>query len=309
MIASLDSCLALARHHLARPMEALRARAEAVPPVSVRILDGPQEGCEATLTAAAITLGGGLEDDVTLLHPSVAGDAVTLRVAPSPLGPLLSVGARRGAARTVGLPRDGAPFRLPREISIGEVRLRLSGGRPAAAPSRRPSGPALLALIGLGLFGLAVLPAMGLREERRPVPAEAAQDTPAPAVDEAAELTTALRERGLDAFLEVSERGTDLLVVEGAVPEGRIGEWRAIHRARDGESHARALLARVRTIPDEPTLPPIAVLRMSGEPALVLAGGGELRRGDPVADGWTLEGVAPGAVTLARGAERLTVEF
>lgn len=309
MIASLDDCLAYGRHRLARALDALRARSEAVPPVTVLILDGPQEGCEATLTEAAITLGGGLEDDVMLLHPSVGEDAVTLRVVGSPLGPLLSVRDRRGVAQTAGLPPDGTPFRLPREVSIGEVRLRLSDGRPTAGAARSPSGPALLALLGAVLFGLAITPALSLHEERRPTPSEVREVASAADVDEAAELTTLLAERGLDAFLRVSEQGSDLLVVEGAVPEDRMRDWQAVHRAFDEGRHARTLLTRVRTMPDEPALPPIAVVRLSGEPALVLARGGELRRGDSVADGWTVQGIVPGAVTLARGAERVEVEF
>ena len=306
----MDSFMAYGRASLLRPVEAARAWAGTPPPLLVRVLDGPQEGCEAVLSDGLVVMGGGLEDDVTLLDASLGDGAVTLAVAASPLGPLVSLRGVRGAPPLAGLPPVGAPFRLPREIALGDVRLRLSSARATEGRTLRAGGPGTLAALGLGLALVALVLPLGAPSAHRFAPArDGGVDAAAGRPDDVGVMTGLLREGGLDPFLDAAENGTDLVVVEGTLPEDRLPDWRRVHNAYDSAAHERTLLTRIEIAPAEPTLPAIAAVRLTDPPALVLSGGGELRSGEVVADDWTIGAITPEGVALERGTERLVVEF
>ena len=316
-------------------------------PFLLTVLTGPNAGATAPLGRGRSTVGGDDSDGVILegVAPGLLG--VTLednraRLVAQETGARCGGQAGRdsalapGAARIVTLP---AMVRLNDETLVNIARcVPANGGRLAPRTAALMVG---LALTGGLLIGLQLPP--DIREAAdlsaraavvpdAPNPASAASapgdaataarpGRPAlvatsPKIDActaecqaeaAAALGARLAAAGLTG-LKVDMTG-GVMRVTGTMPPGQHAAW--TEQRRRFESDYGRSLPLVVAIGDSAAEPALAVasIWLGQRPEVTTKSGQTLRIGDVTPDGWTVDDIARGRITLTRGGDRTVVEF
>lgn len=304
-------------------------------PYLLTVLQGPNAGAQVRLGRGGVTLGPDDHSDIALDDPGLPSVRLDfsghrLRIDTVPEGVTLDDG------RTLAAGRAGQ-IDLPATFDIGEG-SRINVCRVATAapqrPRRRGGGwvPVVtlgLALTAVGLTGAAsvLLPAAESVEADPAAAAPAAPDVtrhaatparqeivptdPAPGPSDTEAAAAALRDLVTEAGLiglSVAAEGGAIRVTGRRSPE-QAGAWSEVRRTFDQANRAGVpLLIDIR---EEAVGAPLAVASawFGGEPEITTRDGALLGIGDETSDGWVIEGIAPGEVTLARDGQTLVIEF
>lgn len=315
---ALDTQLAYLKAHPPRLWPGSSGDETPAPKLSVSVLQGLHVGSTTQVEGSTLVIGDDPEHDVMLLDDAFDGVSLRVTVERSILGSFVTLGGTTQATRINGAPASGAPEKLPCDLSVGEVTVRITD--PSMQTKRR-RGP-LLGAIAAGLAAVAGLGiALGPFNSPSKVPlrvvvaAEAAAlPVAAAAVDAPSAkdwLVAQTQDAGLEDSLTVNRRGAGAgaLAVVGKLNANDMKSWRSIHAEFDARAFPEVLLTEIALAPTLPRVPAIATVRLGAAPALVLAGGDELTIGQSIGDGWTLQDITHDGIVVRRRNEDLTIKY
>ncbi len=312
---ALDTQLAYLKAHPPRLWPGAAQDRTPAPKLSVSVLQGLHAGSMTLVEGSTLVIGDDPEHDIMLLDDAFDGISLRVTVERSILGSFVTFDGTTQVAQVNGAPANGAPEKLPCEVSVGDVTLRIAD--PSIQAKRR-RGPLLgaiavgaVAFIGTGIaLGSSQAPSKApmrvlVAAEAATVPAVAAADTKS-AKDWLVEQT---RDAGLADSLTFTWRGVGALAVVGSLNAKDMTSWRRIHSEFDARAFPEVLLTEITLVPTLPTVPAIATVRLGTAPALVLAGGDELTIGQSIGDGWTLQDITLEGMVVRRRNEDLTINY
>lgn len=291
--------------------------ADPAAPFLASVLTGPNAGAVIALSQGRHAFGGGDTDAVMLdgLPPSamvldLRDNMVRLESAQS------AITQFNGQPMTVSRKGETA---LPVVLRLNdETLINLSRSTPLPPPRRSPW---LLLLVGAAAFGFGMIGSATIRVEVPMVDAMPAVTMPPagtaviaarkPAgcdaeciAAAAAGLRAEMDAAGLDAMQIIADGG--VLRVSGHPGAEHLATWQKLRS--DFEGRWGQSLPLLVTLSEGPVVAPdLGVLSvwLGAQPELRARSGEVLREGDLTRDGWTVEAIAPGLVTLSRG-ERVT---
>lgn len=293
--------------------------ADAALAAGVLVVDSPVHGTiRFPLRAGVTTVGSALTSDLVLGDPSIAGTHFRIHAG----APLRLEAVDQPVAfgqADLAAPGSTRPLLQATAFLVGSVPMRIEvapalplPAEPVAKPAANPAwhriaaGIALLALAGSAAYAFT---------GRAPVPAEAlaAAARPVPGLEHPAPLTLAALQAHLD------ERQLGLVRVEvlpdgsyratGAVSPAEAPAWREVARWFDDEAGGMAVLVDKVAVAN--AAPPLAVQSawLGPRPYVIDGSGQKLFTGAVLANGWVIEGIEAGRVTMHRQGQRLAVRF
>lgn len=288
--------------------------ADAVFAVGTLVVESPIHGTIfLPLRAGCTSIGSALSADLVLGDPTIAG--VHFRLHAGRVLTLEAVDAPVAFGDTDAQTPGGARALLcTTEFRAGGVLMRVEV-TPRTVPAPNPaSNPvwhrSAVALAVLTIAGSAAFAFAG----RAPSPAGAAASAiPAPGLELSAPPTLAalqakLEERGLGLVrVEVLQDGSYRAI--GTVSPGEGPAWRDVTRWFDEAAGGRTVL--VDQVAAVSVAPPLAIQSawVGTRPYVIDGAGQKLFVGAVLANGWTIEGIEAGRVTVRRQAQRLAVRF
>ena len=282
----------------------------------VDVLKGLHAGSSTRVSGPSVTIGDDSDHDIMLLDDAFDGMQLHAAVERSVLGSFVTLTAARPGALIDGVPLSGEPEKLPCEVRVGEVVLKLADPM-APTQTRRPMGPMVLAITGAVAIGVGALaaaltsPQSSARGPMIVTAATAAQMAQAetPRASGLTWLTEQIDGSPLAGALQVAADGPNAISVTGLLPGSKMGFWQRIHEDFDRSNFAEVLLSDIRRISELPTLPPIATVRLGDAPALILAAGGTLTAGAALDGGWSLESITREGLVVKRRDEEVSIAF
>jgi hypothetical protein len=291
------------------------------PAVTLRILSGVHGGADIPSLALPLKLGSDIDSDVVLADPDVMPDHLRL----IDIDGTLAIAAVDGAVDIDGFGRlkalQGFRVNLPVQLCVGSTTLRIDRAgttvddAAVSPPGRSPWWHrSLVATLGLGLVGVAVIPSglsafsrvTSVQSEQSPASASAAR---APdAIDPVTFLQGELNVRGL-SHLDLKRTGSSLAVA-GMLTETEYQAWLQLRRLAD-EKSGSPLVIESRIIRRELPLPSldISAVKLGGQPYVIATSGERLRPGDVVSPGWVLARLENHAVVLAHGSREYDIAY
>lgn len=279
----------------------------------ISVLTGPNAGAVMPLAAGRASVGSG-DDDLMLLD-GVQAAALSLTLS----------GETVRLEAPVATLHDGATLptktRLPVTLRLNDETL-INISRATPMPDGRVA-PAMVALAGLLAFGLGLLggamvpstnPAMAEAPAQEALPrlveAPPPQTRVACAADCLTEAATALRGAlDLAGMSEVEvATGKGILKVTGTIAETDRARWRDLRAAAEARMGGLPMIVELATGNPKPVLTVTSVW-LGPKPELRSGAGETLGVGDRTADGWTVQAIEAGQVTLQRGERVVPVSF
>lgn len=307
------------------------------------VLTGPNAGASAALNGGRCQIGGGPDDDIILEGVPAGALAIALkdqRLRMQARGAGISLMDGRhaqtlpdGQARIGTLP---AMLRLTQDTTVA-----ISRARPDTA-SRMPLRMAvLLAAVTLGtglLIGLQIPPgtarlpgleAQAARLDPIPHPPIQAATGTAPTQitagalqatsprltacigtcqsDAAEALRTRLAAAGLEGLQVAPSDG--VLRVSGVMPADKASHWRELRSQFETDfGRSLPLIVDIANGTDTPALA-VASVWLGGNPELRTKTGQTLREGDRTADGWTVNRITSGRISLSRDTRQVDIRY
>ncbi len=307
--------------------------------LTLHVLSGLHEGVVQPVAPGALRIGGGAGADLVLADDGLAPVHVELDFAAGRASLLaLHPGVMLGAQEIV----PGTPVQtsLPAVFCVAGVEFRCEGPAPLPRPRWRRRS-IHLPLVTLGVFAALALfrhsdqPALASVEADAPMEAttsvpraaasSAALESPAvmPAVppqeavkpappalapaSAAAVLRTKLSEAGL-AGIKIAAQDR-VLVASGLIPPADAPRWQAVREGFDRATGGRVPLRNaVEARADRPVALHVDSVWTGTFPNIIV-GGAKYLEGSMLPNGWTLERIGDGRLTLRRGEQQVLVAF
>ncbi len=307
--------------------------------LTIHVLSGLHEGVVQTVAPGALRIGGGAGADLVLADDGVAPVHIELEFAAGRASfQALHTGVTLGAEDIIpGVPMETS---LPAVFSVAGVEFRCEGPAPQPRPywRRRIVHLPLLTLAAFTAFALlrqgdqpalasvdasapieattvvqraTTLPAAMDPQAAMPtVPPREATAAPPPLVapDWAATMLQAkLSEAGLAGIKVMAQ--DRVVVASGLIPPADAPRWQAVREGFDRATGGRVPLRnRVEARVDRPVALHVDSVWTGTFPNIIL-GGAKYLEGSMLPNGWTLERIGDGRLTLRRGEQQVLVAF
>lgn len=297
------------------------------PLTRVTINAGRHAGATATLDTQRFSVGSDLGCDVILTdHDLAPVHAIVTRTSSmfSERVTIEAVGddvSCNGEAIVAGTRHDSA---LPVRLRLGETEMSLAtmggGARPGGATSSGWMWLLIPAAIGVGLLLGWVLSSLEPASrtaafqrgpvEARPQASGASRPTEVAASQEVRGYEARLEEAGLGQSIAVVERGR-AVIFRGSVNQSDHETWRTVKRAiqDDGLDPSRMVDLVSVNAPARVSPNLVGAVTMRPVPTVIGGDGRRAKVGEMLSDGWMVEAIGDGKVTLKRGQQTVTVPF
>ncbi len=287
------------------------------PLLALSVRSGRHTGAQQAISMPAFSIGSSLDADLVLTDPSVSPHHARLSIRDGVMkveaiaSPLFLNGTELTA-------NAAGETRLPSRLRVGNVEIDIT----EAGPTSKGTGMqkvllALAALLILGGSAFLALPggsSLFRSNSENQTSGQSLSKSQGVALGELRKAADSLKERLLAANIRTIEIATDGGVVsaKGTVISAAKRDWDALQVWFDG-AHGRNVFLHSEVIVANPEAPepPITVQSVwtGREPYLIDGQGNKHSEGVVLKDGWIIEKIEPGKVTLVKNRQRLLLTF
>ncbi|MFQ6550996.1 hypothetical protein AAD018_001455 [Aestuariibius insulae] len=284
--------------------------------IGVRIHSGLHEGSETVLNTQRFRIGSEPIYDVMLVDEEVVGPEIRVECEASYLGTIVRVSTYRADAKLNGKPlKSETEVCLPARLFFGGVEVELFDPDTSLKKDHREAALfgslAVISCVAMGFFiwQTTSWPGDALVREISSEPDPSLIHETVMKQSALTVLDDLVTRAGLSDYVDIVQQRPGSISVTGTLPPSRIDEWNDLRANYDRQGFDDFILSAVSVSRDLIGLPAISLVKLSGEPQLILSSGERLRVGDKIIDEWVIKEITPDGLMLARRGEQMTVGY